>query len=460
MPGDISTDYDAVVVGAGFSGLAAALSLHDAGAKVAVVEARDRVGGRVETHDLGGGAWIDLGGTWAGPVQDRILAMAQRFDVALFEQYGDGKNVLDLGGKLRPYSGTIPRVGLGPLLDMGRLQWSAGRAARRVDAVEPWNSPKAEYLDAITLADWLRNHHYGEVATALLAIAGRTTWGAEPREMSMLYVLSYIASAGGLSALLDTEGGNQHWRFQGGAARVAEGMAAALPNGSLRLEHPVDSITTEAGAVTVAGQGSDGMWELRASRVIVALPSPLRSRITFNPSLSPTAAAGSSGWRMGNLTKCFAIYDEPFWRKDGFTGEALTDAAPNGLTFDVSPPDASCGILVGFAGGDDARTLESTDAAGRRELVLGGFARLYGDRASKPEGWVERAWAAQEWSAGGPVAVAPPGALMFSQNALREPADRIHWAGTETSTLRAGFIDGAIRSGERAAAEVLSFNQS
>ena len=157
---------------------------------------------------------------------------------------------------------------------------------------------------------------------------------------------------------------------------------------------------------------------------------------------------------MGNLTKCFAVYDEPFWRKDGFTGEALSDAAPGGLTFDVSPPDAGCGILVGFAGGNDARSLERLGEAGRRQAVLKGFARIYGDKALSPEKWIERAWAAQDWSLGGPVAVAPPGVLTAARNALSDPVGRIHWAGTETSDLRAGFIDGAIRSGERAAAEI------
>ena len=450
-------DFDVIVVGAGFSGLAAAVAVADSGGQVAVLEARDRVGGRVETEDLGGGAWIDLGGTWAGPAQDRILHMAERFGVELFEQYAEGKNVVDLGGRLRSYSGTIPRVGIGPLLDMGRLQFSAGRAAKKVDPASPWDARNAGFLDAITLADWLRNHRFGEVATSLLAIAGRTVWGAEPREMSMLYVLQYISSAGGLNALLDTEGGGQHWRFQGGASTVAQGMASSLTQGALKLSHPVSAIVDDGTGVTVSGQGPDGPFELRGGRVVVALPSPLRSKISFSPELPVEAASAATGWKMGNLTKCFAVYDEPFWRKDGFTGEALTDAAPGALTFDVSPPDGSCGILVGFAGGDDARTLEGLESNGRRELVLAGFARLYGEKALRPDGWWERAWGAQEWSGGGPVAIAPPGALTFARDALAKPFGRIHWAGTETSQLRAGFIDGAIRSGERAASEATGF---
>jgi monoamine oxidase len=447
-----SRDVDVVVVGAGFSGLAAALELIEAGLSVQVLEARDRVGGRVETHDLGNGAWVDLGGTWAGPVQDRILAMAERFGVGLFEQYATGKNVVDLNGRLRAYSGTIPRVGIGPLLDMGRLQWKVGRAAKKVDPARPWEAKRAAELDAITLADWLARNRFGDVATRLLAIAGRTVWGAEPREMSMLYVLQYITSSGGLDALLDTEGGGQHWRFEGGASRVALAMAGSLPEGSLQLRHEVSGISTDAHGVTVTANSSAGEVEVRAGHAIVALPPALRKTINFSPSIADSAIA--AGWKMANLTKCFAVYDEPFWRAQGMTGEALTDAAPGGLTFDVSPPDASCGVLVGFAGGDDARTLEGMSEAAGREAVLKGFARLYGDKALKPEAWITRAWKQEQWSGGGPVAFAPPGAITATRDSLRAPAGRIHWAGTETSPSCGGFIDGAIRAGERAAAEI------
>ena len=445
-------DADVVVVGAGFSGLAAALALTEAGLSVQVLEARDRVGGRVETHDLDNGAWIDLGGTWAGPAQDRILAMAERFGVGLFEQYATGKNVVDLNGRLRAYSGTIPRVGLGPLLDMGRLQWKVGRAAKKVDPAKPWEAKRAAELDAMTLADWLAQNRFGDVATRLLAIAGRTVWGAEPREMSMLYVLQYITSAGGLDALLDTEGGGQHWRFEGGASAVAKNMAAALPKGSLQLSHAVAAIRADGSGATVTARGPDGEVETRAAHVVVALPPALRQTIDFTPGLPDATVAAS--WKMANLTKCFAVYDEPFWRADGMTGEALTDSAPGGLTFDVSPPDAGCGVLVGFAGGDDARALEGMTEAEGREAVLKGFARLYGDKALKPEAWVTRAWKQEQWSGGGPVAFGPPGAIMATRDSLRHPLGRIHWAGTETSALSGGFIDGAIRAGERAAAEI------
>jgi len=137
------------------------------------------------------------------------------------------------------------------------------------------------------------------------------------------------------------------------------------------------------------------------------------------------------------------------------SGESLSDASLASLTFDLSPPDGSRGVLVGFVGGDDARTYAAMGEAERRANVLAGFARLYGPKALEPAGWAEREWAAQEWSGGGPVAIAPPGALTTGGDALRKPCGPIHWAGTESSPTWGGFIDGAIRSGERAAAEIL-----
>ncbi|MEI6663022.1 MAG: FAD-dependent oxidoreductase [Actinomycetes bacterium] len=444
-------DLDVAVVGAGFSGLAAARRIAAAGLKVVVFEANDRVGGRVDREDLGDGLVLDLGGTWTGPTQDRIASLAAEVGVEVFPQFADGRNQIEFNGRVRSYGGTIPRLGVGALLDLARLQFGAGRAAKRVAAGSPWDARKADLLDSITLEDWMCQRHHGQTAQQLLGIAGKTIWGAEPREMSLLYVLHYIASAGGLDALLDTEGGAQHERFTGGALSVAERVAAELGD-RVVLNAPVEAISTEADAVVL--QLAD--QTVRADQVIVALPPPLCERISFAPALPEARAELQRSWRMGALTKVFAVYKRPFWRDAGFTGEALSDASPASLTFDVSPEDRSQGVLVGFVGGDDARSYAKLEASARRALVLEGFARLYGDEALEPERWLERDWAAQPWSRGGPVAIAPPGALTSGREALRAPIGRLHWAGTETAERSAGYIDGAVRSGERAADEILA----
>lgn len=451
MPSTETREADVAVVGAGFSGLAAARALAAGGADVVVLEARDRVGGRVDRARPRAGLTLDLGGTWIGPGQERIADLAAEVGVATIRQYSGGDNLVDLDGRLRRYGGTIPRVGLGALLDLARLQLGVARAARRVSSQEPWAARNAARLDALTLEDWLRARRHGHRARTLLGIAGKTIWGAEPRELSLLYVLQYVSGAGGLDALLDTEGGAQHERFDGGSHEVAVRLADALGE-RVVLGAPVSRVVTRAGALTL----SAGELTVRARQAIIALPPPLCTAIDFDPQPPPARTALTRAWRMGALTKCFAIYDEPFWRADGLSGEALSDCAAASLTFDVSPPDGSCGVLVGFVGGDDARAHAAAGEAAGREAVLAGFARHYGPRALKPGGWDQRAWAAERWSGGGPVAIAPPGALTAGGSALREPSGPLLWAGTETAERWGGYIEGAILAGERAAAHALA----
>lgn len=450
MPGPDVRDTDFVVVGAGFSGLAAARALAADGASVLVLEARDRVGGRVDREIAGDGVVLDLGGTWAGPTQPRINALAEEFGIATISQHSELQNIVDLDGRMRRYTGTIPRVGLGTLLDLGRLQLTMGRAARRVSSEAPWEARRAEWLDSQSLEDWLRRKHFGRRARTLLGIAGKTIWGAEPRELSMLFALQYVNGAGGVDALLDTEGGAQHDRFEGGALGIAERMADELGERVI-CGSPVERVAADGDGVTVSGPATT----VRARQAIVALPPPLCAAIEFEPELPTARRSLNEIWRMGALTKCFAIYDEPFWREDGASGEAVSDESIASLTFDVSPPDGSCGVLLGFVGGDDARAHAAMSEADGRAAVLKGMSRLYGERASNPEAWTQRMWSAERWIGGGPVAIAPPGALFSDGRALRESVGRVHWAGTESAPRWGGYIEGAIVAGELAAEQAL-----
>ncbi len=228
-------------------------------------------------------------------------------------------------------------------------------------------------------------------------------------------------------------------------------MAAGLGE-RVVLGAAVERIDADAAGVTVHATGTTA----RAAHVIVALPPPLCEGITFEPGLPPARRAAQERMRMGALTKCFAVYDEPFWRADGLTGEALSDRSPASLTFDVSPTDGSRGVLLGFVGGDDARALAAQGEADGRAAVLAGFARLFGPRALTPDAWAQRAWAAERWSGGGPVAIAPPGALTAAGPALRAPAGRVLWAGTEAAERWGGYLEGAVVAGERAAGRALA----
>lgn len=440
---------DVVVVGAGLAGLVAARKLARAGISVVVLEARDRVGGRLLSEPLNGGAQVELGGQWIGPTQERIAALAREVGVGTFPTHTEGSNLVELGGRVRRYSGTIPRLGPHVVADVGLAQRRLETLARRVDPERPWETPGAEDLDAQTLATWFRRAMRTGTARRMFQIAGKTIWGAEPSELSLLHVLFYIRSAGGLDRLLEIEGGAQQDRFVGGSHLVARKVADDLAD-RVVLEAPVRRIDDRARGVRVEGDAIGA----QARRVIVAVPPPLRARIQYDPPLPPLHYQLAQRMAQGWLIKCMAVHDEPFWRDDGLSGEALSDSGPATITFDNSPPDGTPGVLLGFVGGSDARQVARFSPSERREAVLRGMALLFGPRAAKPERYIEQDWAREPWSGGGPTCFMPPGGWTACGPALRQPVGRIHWAGTETATVWAGLMDGAVRSGERAAEEV------
>jgi len=297
----------------------------------------------------------------------------------------------------------------------------------------------------------MRRNMVTRAGREMLEIAVKAVWAAMPADVSFLHLLFYIASAGKLDLLLDTEGGAQQDRFVAGAgtlaARIAEELGEDVVVGS-----PVRRIEWKAEGVRLLADGAD----VRAARAIVAVPPTLAGRIWYDPPLPGHRDQLTQRMPMGAVVKCLAIYDEPFWRREGLSGSAVSAPGPLTMIFDNSPPDGAPGILVGFLEGHWARELARAGAARRRDAVLANLARLFGPRAARPDAWLERSWADEEWSRGCYVGYTPPGVLTAFGPALREPVGPIHWAGTETATVWNGYIDGAIQSGERAAREAVT----
>jgi monoamine oxidase len=405
----------------------------------------------VVNEEIGDGKVVEMGGQWVGPTQDRIAALASELGVETFPTYAEGDNLLRLDGRLRRYSGTVPRVNPLALIEALRAIRRLNRLARRVDLEAPWESPEAVRLDATSAGDWIERSVHSRLARRLIRVAGRTIWGADPEELSLLHLAFYIRSAGSFELLTDVEGGAQQDRFVGGSQLVAQRAAEELGE-RIVLSAPARHIAHGPSGVVV-GTGSA---EVRAKRAILALPPNLVPRIDFDPALPPEREQLAHRMAPGWLVKATAIYDEPFWRRDGLSGEGLNEAGPVTMIFDNSPPDGSPGALVGFVGGSDAREFARLGTSERRTAVLRSFESLFGPRAAAAERYIERDWAAEKWSGGGPVANFATGGWTASGSVLRQPVGPLHWAGTETATRWCGYIDGAISSGERAAAEVLA----
>jgi monoamine oxidase len=444
-----SREADVVVVGGGLAGLAAARRLTADGIDCVVLEARDRVGGRTLNHSIGDGKVVEVGGQWVGPTQTRVLELMRELGLESFPTYDEGDHVIEYQGELDRYTGTIPKLSKRLLADFGQAQWKLDRMARKVPAEAPWTAPKAKEWDSQTLWSWMRRNVYTQGARDALSLGVEAVWAAQPEDLSLLHVLFYISSAGGLDALWDTEGGAQDARVVGGSQLISIRMAEELGDRVI-LDAPVRRVAYEPDRVTV---GSDGMV-VEARRAIVAIPPTLTCRIAYDPPMPALRDQLTQRIPQGAVIKCMAIYERPFWRDRGLTGQATSTDGPVKLTFDNSPPDGSPGVLLGFLEGAQARELGAWEPDERREAVIGCFTRLFGPEAREPLDYVDKAWADEQWTRGCYGCYMPPGAWTAYGPQLRAPVGPIHWAGAETATVWSGYMDGAVRSGDSAAEAV------
>ncbi len=447
MAGPEHRETEIVIVGAGLAGLAAARELAATGHDAIVLEARDRVGGRVLNEPIGDGAVVELGAQWVGPTQDRVARLIGELGLKTFPTHVTGTSIFEREGRLGRYSGTIPRTNPIGLAEVGLAMARLNRLAREVPPEAPWRAPKAARWDSETFATWIRRNVRTAVARDVLRLAIIGVWAAEPRDLSLLHVLFYIRSAGSLELLTDAEGGAQQDRIVGGSQLLALGMAAQLPAGSVELRAPARAIRHGEEGVTVISE----RLSVAARRAIVAIPPALAGRISYDPPLPAVRDRLSQRMAQGSVIKCMAVYRRPFWRDRGLSGAITSVTGPVSVGFDNSPPGGSPGVLLGFLEGAAAREAMDLDRDRRRRIVSECFARFFGPEASRPVHYVDKAWGADEWSRGCYGGFMAPGAWTDNGPALRDPIGPIHWAGAETATVWNGYMDGAVGSGQEAA---------
>jgi monoamine oxidase len=441
---------DAIIVGAGMAGLAAARTLRRSGKKVVVLEARDRVGGRVKAGMLAGHT-IDLGGMWVGPSQTRLLDLLREYRIPTMRQYLNGKGIVDFAGRRVTPDGEEFGFDAETQADYDRMLAKLNALVERVPPNSPWAAPNADELDDITLEQWLRENVHDETLLRMMNAEVRGTLTAEPWQVSLLYFLFYCRSGNSFEELAKYDNGAQMYTVPGSMHQVSAAIGKELGD-SLVLEAPVTSISHDSAGVTVVSE--KGTWQ--GAHTIVALPLPLSSRIRYQPPLPPEREALTEQMPMGSVIKYWVAYEKPFWREHGMNGLLFTDTPPCSFMSEASPPEGKPGFLVGFIDGRRALHWSGRPMEIRKKMAVDLIVKYFGSEGAKPIDYIDQDWPADPWSRGCYGPSMGPGVLTTLGPALRTSFGRVHWAGTETSPIWTGYIEGAIRSGERAAAEILA----
>jgi monoamine oxidase len=445
-------DVDVCVVGAGYAGLTAARRLSQAGKSVAVLEARDRIGGRIWSVHLPDGSPIDRGGGWLANRHEAILRLAREVGASTYKTYDDGYHLLVGDGRTRRYRGLIPKISPAAILTIVLAQAKLDRMAKRVPVDAPWTAARADEWDARSIAWFLeRSGIRTTIARDLFDSVVRGLFCGDLGRVSFLNLLFLIRASGGFNSLVSIKGGYQENLVAGGAGSIARRVADDLGD-AVRLNAPVRAIRQRTDHVVV----ESAALAVSARHAVVAVPPALALQIAFDPPLPEDRLTLYRHSTAGPETKTLLVYDEPFWRTAGFSGQSAGPQSASEVTLDASPVAGTPGVIASFTFGRIAERVDALDAGERRRQVVAAMVERFGPRASSPSALVETPWWKEPWTRGCSMAHWSPGILTKYGPLLRQPFGRVHWAGTETATISYGAIDGAVRSGERAAREILA----
>lgn len=522
--------FDVIVVGAGLSGLASALELKKKGKSVLLVEARDRVGGRVFSFSSSGqykDVRVDGGAEFIGEPQLRMMELTRRYNIQTQQTPNQGKNIYWRRNERQVFNaqsiiGAVPfDIGV---VEVGIVQEILKAETVKFPVGKPWLHPDAKKYDQMTFDHWINQHVWIEPGRFLLRLLCSSVLSVHPSEVSALYMFNYIAAAGHETLPGNPEilinvntkvngrnvGGAQQYLIEGGSQQFAWAMAGDFlygkqrrPTGfhhydenvllnhasnteryfdnaagcALQLDSPIRRIEQDIqqGTVTLYGD----RIKATADKMVIAMSPAVVKNIDFSPALPPGRMQLQDRMPMGSICKTMTYYDRPFWRDQGLTGQVISDlsgdSGPVDVTYDNSPAPTPempnpPGIIIGFVSAEAMREIDNLtlrvdaekDAGSAfyqhvKNATLKSLTTYFGQEAGahNVRDFAFNRWDDEEWSRGGPTGFAPPGVITsFWQHHLHEPLGLIHWAGTETGDYWTGYMEGAVRSGLRAANEI------
>ncbi|WP_156760898.1 flavin monoamine oxidase family protein [Microbacterium karelineae] len=433
---------DVVIVGAGPTGLRAAADLTARGVTVAVLEARDRVGGRTWTDDVDG-AMLEIGGQWVSPDQEALLETLDELGLETFARYREGDSLyISKAGELTRFTGDIFPVAPETEAELVRLISTLDALTAELDPERPWAHPRAEELDRISFEAWLAAETDDQEARDNIALyIGPAMLTKPAHAFSTLQAMLMAASAGSFSNLVDADFILDKRIVQGMQA-VSHGLAERVGD-DVHLGQPVRRIEHGADGVVVT---SDGMT-VRAKRVVLAHAPVLYNRITFDPPLPRRQHQMHQHLSMGFVIKVHAVYDRPFWREDGLSGTVFSPYQICHEAYDNTNHGDDRGTLVGFVSDHHADGVFELSAEERRERILDSLAAYYGPQAKDPIVYYESDWGAEEWTRGAYAASFDLGGLHRYGADVRTPVGPIHFACSDIAGAGFQHVDGAIRMG-------------
>ncbi|MDB4950003.1 MAG: Putrescine oxidase [Gemmatimonadetes bacterium] len=454
-------DVDVCVVGAGFAGLAAARYLVGEGKTVAVLEARDRVGGRVWAKQASDGTSVSVGGTWLGKDQARMFDLVGKVGLGVYPQYDDGDLVIRMDGRNHRFGDLAgDPTWWWALACLGMAFARLNEMAATLPLDRPWEAPGARELDAQTLGEWVSSwwNVPSDRARTLLRTSLGMLFSVDPAQVSLLgsMVLARGGRDDGFQYFVDASITETHLVDGGGTPEVARRLGSELGD-ALCTSAPVRRITQTDDGVEVTADG----LTVSARYVIVTAPPVLSGQIEYDPPLPDAYGHLMRQMPAGAILRAVTVYDRPFWRDRGYSGQSAAPASPVPVTIDQSPPPPTTGappprgVLSSYAVGARAIELATMEPARRKELWLRELVLRFEDEAAgRPLDYVETDWSAEQWSQGGMISHFPPGVLTSCGSVLHEPYKRVYWAGAERATVMHGLMEGAVRSGEETAQEV------